>query len=155
MSDFRFPTVRLRLNRASHTATLSVCHAVLLQDLRDRNLHHRSPAPPSARRPLALSGLFHSTPLVPCPFAFQPNLDSVRCIAEPVLVLTKRHVGSGNEIGVGPSLFQAFIYSRGSAENSARKIKVRRFLWSRSFYFFARCFLRCALINLTPGRGRR
>ena len=64
MSDFRFPTVRLRLNRASLTATLSVCHAALLQDLRDRNFWHRSPAPSSARRPLALSDvpLSYSSP---------------------------------------------------------------------------------------------
>ena len=148
MSDFRFPTVRLRLNRASLTATLSVCHAAFLQDLRDRNFRHRSPTPPSARRPLALTGLFHSTPLVPCPFAFQPNLDSVRCVAEPVLVLTKRHVGSGNEIGVGPRRSGVQLL-----KTAREKIKARRFLWSRSFYFFARCFLRCALINLTPGRG--
>ena len=28
---------------------------------------------------------FGATPLVPCPFAFQPNLDSVRCVAEQTL----------------------------------------------------------------------
>ena len=42
------------------------------------------------------------------------------------------------------SLFQAFSYSGRSIENSARK---------RFFIFFARCFLRCALTNWTPGRG--
>ena len=55
--DFHLPTLQLRLSRASLTATLSVCHAALLQHLRDRNFRHRSPAPPSARRPLALSSL--------------------------------------------------------------------------------------------------
>ena len=29
---------------------------------------------------------FGATPLVPCPFAFQPNLDSVRCVAEQTLI---------------------------------------------------------------------
>ena len=29
---------------------------------------------------------FGATPLVPCPFAFQPNLDSVRCVAEQTLM---------------------------------------------------------------------
>ena len=29
---------------------------------------------------------FGATPLVPCPFAFQPNLDSVRCVAEQALI---------------------------------------------------------------------
>ena len=28
---------------------------------------------------------FRATPLVPCPFAFQPNLDTVRCVAEQTL----------------------------------------------------------------------
>ena len=29
---------------------------------------------------------FGATPLVPCPFAFQPNLDSVCCVAEQTLI---------------------------------------------------------------------
>ena len=29
---------------------------------------------------------FGATPLVPCPIAFQPNLDSVRCVAEKTLI---------------------------------------------------------------------
>ena len=29
---------------------------------------------------------FWTTPLVPCPFAFQPNLDSVRCVVEQTLI---------------------------------------------------------------------
>ena len=37
MSNFHFPTVRLRLSRASLTATLFVCHPALPQDLRNRN----------------------------------------------------------------------------------------------------------------------
>ena len=56
-SDFHFPNVRLRLSRASLTVTLSVCHASLLQDLRDRNFRHNSSALPFARRSLALSGV--------------------------------------------------------------------------------------------------
>ena len=56
-SVFHFSTVWLRLSRASLTATLSDCHAALLQDLRDRNFRHRSLAPPFAHRPLALSAV--------------------------------------------------------------------------------------------------
>ena len=35
---------------------------------------------------------FGATPLVPCPFAFQPNLDSVRCVAEQTLTRADRFV---------------------------------------------------------------
>ena len=37
LNGLPYSLVWLRLNRASLTATLSVCHAALLQDLRDRN----------------------------------------------------------------------------------------------------------------------
>ena len=59
-----------RLNRASLTATLSDCHAALLQDLGDRNIQLRSPAPPSACRPLALSGVQPFTRLRPLKLLF-------------------------------------------------------------------------------------
>lgn len=51
------------------------------------------------------------------------------------------------------NLFQAFSYSGRSSENSGRKNKQSVARGSALFYFFARCFLRCTLINWTPGRG--
>ena len=57
MSDFHFPTVRLRLNRAciSHSYSIRLLCCSPSRPSRPKLSAHNGPAPPSARRPLALS----------------------------------------------------------------------------------------------------
>ena len=56
------------------------------------------------------------------------------------------------------SVRQGRSVSQGAAQKTVREKKVcpqafSRFLSPRFFYFFAHCFLCCALTNWTPGRG--
>ena len=61
---------------------------------------------------------FGATPLVPCPFAFQPNLDSILCVPEKTLIENETKILAWRKFALAGNRTRA---SRVAGENSTTK----------------------------------